>query len=707
MKKILALLLAAVMLGLSVSAVVAENGDTLPTLANTSQLTVTEDGYVTGIGTNVTAEELVRNFNNRSAIKITAPDGTELSGKQSVPADAAITAGGSEALRALIYCDANRDGKIGMADIILTIRYAIDTNSADICATAVDFNENGRIDTVDIVTLIRYIAGWEIFPGGIGAPEKAANEDSDITMYFETMMNRIGRSDTASTGNYSYTVKMAKNERESMQVYISTVANKEDMMLEVTPFTDAAGNTLESELCYEYYYDICMFYDVGKGDLDFSDDYYGDPIPKLEKPFDLTANQSKAFVIRVKTVAETPSGLYKATVNLKDSAGNIVKTATVYTCVWDLTLSDETACATSFNLDKYTLYRRVYNDSYIDKYADQTLYKNYYDFMLDNRICAPLLPYDITDDHADEYLSNPRVTAFAISGSAGMYGDQFSREDEEIVAYWNKLQSKEEWSDKGFFYYGEEIVDVPSMELHYRDTNAHLTNLIGTGFRQIAILSSLTYYDASAQIDIVDFCEPYIGIWCPQSTAFTMNGDRHKRNHYEFFNDTRRYKKYGGNFDTRLEKFRERGDKIWWYVCESPEIPYANLFGNYQGVIQRDLLWQQYLFNVDGLLYWAVNEWDRCSRTSYDCGAGILLFYGSLFRQESESPVGSTKLENVRDGIEDFQYMKMLEEEIGRDAVLEYVKEVTTEILEYTEDPDVLSSAREAIAYRLMDEREK
>ena len=82
MKKISAMLLAAVMLGLSVSAVVAENGDTLPTLANTSQLTVTEDGYVTGIGTNVTAEELVRNFNNRSAIKITAPDGTELSGKQ-------------------------------------------------------------------------------------------------------------------------------------------------------------------------------------------------------------------------------------------------------------------------------------------------------------------------------------------------------------------------------------------------------------------------------------------------------------------------------------------------------------------------------------------------------------------------------------------------------------------------------------------------
>ena len=493
---------------------------------------------------------------------------------------------------------------------------------------------------------------------------------------------------------------MAKNERESAQVYISTVADKEDMMLEITPFTDAAGNTLESELCYEYYYDMNMFYDVNKGDIDSHGDYYGEALPKLEKPFKLTANQSKAFVVRVKTVAETPSGLYKATVNLKDSAGNIVKTATVYTCVWDLTLSDETACATSINISRGMVAGYTKSDN-------PDIYKVYYDYFLDNRMCSFLLPYDITDDRADEYLSNPRVTSFIISGDADHYGADHSRSDDQIVAYWNKLQSKEEWSDKGYFYYGDEVYKADDMERYYRDTNAHLTNLIGSGFRQIAVIASLSYYNQREQIDIVDFIEPYVGIWCPQSTAFTMHGDRHKRNHYEFFNDTRRFKYYGGNFDTRLEKFRDRGDKIWWYICCSPEIPYANFFGNYQGVVQRDVLWQQYLFNVDGILYWMANEWNLCSRTRYDCGAGILLFYNGLFRQEEEGPVGSTKLENVRDGIEDFQYMKMLEDEIGRDAVLEYVKEVTTEILEFTEDPDVLSSARESIAYRIMDELEK
>ena len=106
-------------------------------------------------------------------------------------------------------------------------------------------------------------------------------------------------------------------------------------------------------------------------------------------------------------------------------------------------------------------------------------------------------------------------------------------------------------------------------------------------------------------------------------------------------------------------------------------------------------------------MYWIINDWSRVSRIKLNAGGGILIYYSQLFRQEEKGPIGSIRLENIRDGIEDFQYMKMLEDEIGRDAVLEYVKEVTTEILEYTEDPDVLSSAREAIAYRLMDELEK
>ena len=47
---------------------------------------------------------------------------------------------------------------------------------------------------------------------------------------------------------------------------------------------------------------------------------------------------------------------------------------------------------------------------------DSLLYKNYYDYLLENRICAYTLPYDTagyyTDERILQYLNNPRVVAF-------------------------------------------------------------------------------------------------------------------------------------------------------------------------------------------------------------------------------------------------------------------------------------------------------
>ncbi|MBO4413749.1 MAG: hypothetical protein J5830_03495, partial [Clostridia bacterium] len=54
-------------------------------------------------------------------------------------------------------------------------------------------------------------------------------------------------------------------------------------------------------------------------------------------------------------------------------------------------------------------------------------------------------------------------------------------------------------------------------------------------------------------------------------------------------------------------------------------------------------------------------------------------------------------LEAVRDGIEDFQLMKMAEAAAGRDAVMELVNRVTTGHSEFTSDPEVLEQAKNAL----------
>ena len=78
---------------------------------------------------------------------------------------------------------------------------------------------------------------------------------------------------------------------------------------------------------------------------------------------------------------------------------------------------------------------------------DNELYKIYYDYLLENRINAYYLPYDLLDPRVDEYLDNPRVTSFCITG----YKTNYSAD--KLRAIHEKLSQKEEWFDKGYFYY--------------------------------------------------------------------------------------------------------------------------------------------------------------------------------------------------------------------------------------------------------------
>ena len=104
------------------------------------------------------------------------------------------------------------------------------------------------------------------------------------------------------------------------------------------------------------------------------------------------------------------------------------------------------------------------------------------------------------------------------------------------------------------------------------------------------------------------------------------------------------YQKYG-DFQPRYDQLRERGNSMWWYVCCSPQYPYANFFSTYQGTMTRVLFWQQYMYNVDGVLYWAVNDWQGGAEwRTMDCGFaygdGRLVYCGAKYK--IRGPISST-----------------------------------------------------------------
>jgi hypothetical protein len=138
-----------------------------------------------------------------------------------------------------------------------------------------------------------------------------------------------------------------------------------------------------------------------------------------------------------------------------------------------------------------------------------------------------------------------------------------------------------------------------------------------------------------------------IGIWCPLTNS------------------------YG---DAEADGRRKRGEEVWWYVCINTTPPWANFFLNQSGATHRVLFWQTFGHRADGLLYWGVNMWpDFEARTMKPLpaekkwpkvpwndggrnGDGYLMYPGP------RGPLTSLRLEILRDGMEDYDALRMLAE---------------------------------------------
>ena len=118
---------------------------------------------------------------------------------------------------------------------------------------------------------------------------------------------------------------------------------------------------------------------------------------------------------------------------------------------------------------------------------------------------------------------------------------------------------------------------------------------------------------------------------------------------------------------------RAAGHKVWWYISCVPPAPSANFFIECPGIEPRILMGAQTVRNrPDGFLYYATamwnskrcigggpfTDWDPRSWTTYH-GDGSLTCAGP-----DGTPLPTIRLENFRDGLEDYAYAKILEEKL-------------------------------------------
>ena len=68
----------------------------------------------------------------------------------------------------------------------------------------------------------------------------------------------------------------------------------------------------------------------------------------------------------------------------------------------------------------------------------------------------------------------------------------------------------------------------------------------------------------------------------------------------------------------------------------------------------------------------------------------------------TQEPTSTLGLEGVRDGVEDFQLLRMAERVLGTEATKDYVRRITTSITSYTKDAELLAQVRNELAEALL-----
>ncbi|MBQ8254869.1 MAG: DUF4091 domain-containing protein [Clostridia bacterium] len=386
------------------------------------------------------------------------------------------------------------------------------------------------------------------------------------------------------------------------------------------------------------------------------------------------------FMIEFTTDENTPAGDYEYVYEFKDREKNVLATFNITVHVWDFELPKDKTFATGAALH----WRSI---AVATGLCNEEIYKQWYDMMLEHNISAFDLPYDELDERADAYMSDPRVTSFILPIPENEDG---TINEEELLKYYNKLKTNPVWLEKAFFWPIDEPRDREMLD-RLREMEKKLTALCP----EIEICAPYyTNIRVGEGKDQTEEMAEYTDLWCPKLCLWD---DERSYGDFDI--------SYPKSFEERMKEQQANGDRVWTYVCNDPDDPYAQLFIDTEGKNQRLMFWQMYQRDIEGFLYWAVNYYGykegphfegngtqqnpwHTVNTKIPNGQGKTIYgCGFLFYPGSDvgisGPVPSIRAKIVRDGCDDIEMLRFAEQYLGKEWLIEKTKEGTPTLTKY------------------------
>lgn len=397
---------------------------------------------------------------------------------------------------------------------------------------------------------------------------------------------------------------------------------------------------------------------------------------------DLKAGETKAVWVRLRVPEDASPGAYKlrVVVGAFGLVGGLVQEtngpfimAPLHVTLWPFRLPRGTHARTAFGISGSYIAQQHGVKTGTPEYDE--LYRRYYDELLEHRVCAYSLPYGLMDSRAVPYLRDERVNAFTVS-----YTDEEDRMREE----WSYLRALGV-AHKAWIYPLDEPVNRDQYTtLKRRAAHVHTLSpglkVCSPFFRGPDWDDKLTPFD-----ELVG----YLDIWCCNTGYYSKP-----------------------EIQQLMRERQKKGEEAWWYVCCGPGHPFCNFFVNMAALQHRLLMWQMYRYDITGLLYWSTTYWNPASTkdpwediaTVKDINPSIYgdgsLFYPGA-RYGIKGPVTSVRLECIRDGLEDYEYLVLARRVLDQQTVDVIVHQIAPELVRYETDPTKFEDVRRMLGEML------
>jgi hypothetical protein len=172
---------------------------------------------------------------------------------------------------------------------------------------------------------------------------------------------------------------------------------------------------------------------------------------------------------------------------------------------------------------------------------------------------------------------------------------------------------------------------------------------------------------------------------------------------------------YSGFFDPAAAADREanHGESSWLYYLPSSVAPYSNPFTlDHPGVDSRLMGWYFWKYRLRGMMNysiidWTINPWTTPAPTANN-GFTNLLYPPSVtntaipYGSNNQRPVPSIRMELIRDGLEDYEYLRLMNAEAAPAAGVVNVADAQVDkviggVASYTQDADFIANLRRLI----------